>query len=114
MRRENIKARLYNLNNDRNVFITSNNFFDITDDINDKLLFEHIRSKVGCYLNSFYYAIILYSMYKVSPKKILNLVSKVLKHEITTLEMLEKLNLYGDIRGSVFEKELNGIKKVLK
>ena len=114
LRREIIMTRLYNLNNDKNVFITSNCFFDMANDIDDKLLFEHIRSKVGCYLNSFYYAVILYNMYKETPKKILDLVSRVLKHEITTLQMLEMLNLYGDIRGSVFEKELDGIKKVLK
>ena len=64
LRREIVRTRLYNLNNDRNVFITCDDFFDITDDINDRLVFEHIRSKVGCYLNSFYYSVILYNMYK--------------------------------------------------
>ena len=77
-------------------------------------VYKFMISKIGCYLNSFYYAVMLYNMYKETPKKILDLVSKVLKHEITTMEMLEMLDVYGDIRGSIFEKELNCIKRVLK
>ena len=56
----------------------------------------------------------LYSMYKETPKKILDIVSRVLKHEITTLEMLEQLGLYRDIRGSIFEKELGKFRKLVK
>lgn len=70
--------------------------------------------KMGCYLNSFYYALILYNMYKETPKKILKIVSMVLKHEITTLEMLQKLGIYGDIRGELFEKEIHNIRKLVK
>ena len=75
---------------------------------------EFLRSKVGNYLNSFYYALMLYSLYKETPKRILNLVNKVLKHEMTTLEMLNILGLYGDIRGETFEKELGLIRKIVK
>lgn len=82
--------------------------------IRKSLVYEYTRTKVGCYLNSFYYALILYSMYKETPQKILDLVSKVLKHEITTLEMLEQLGIYGDIRGEAFEREAKGLKKLLK
>ena len=67
-------------------------------------VYEYCMTKVGCYLNSFYYALILYNMYKQTPQKILDLVSKVLRHEMTTLEMLENLGIYGDVRGEVFEK----------
>ena len=77
-------------------------------------MYEFLRSRVGCYLNSFYYAIILYSMYKVNSDKILNLINKVLKHDITTYDMLNYLGLYGDIRGDVFEKELKYIRKRFK
>ena len=77
-------------------------------------VYEQVRTSKGCYLNSFYYALILYNMYKETPKKILDLVSKVLKHEMTTMEMLESLGVYGDIRGEVFEKELQNIKKLVK
>ena len=34
-----------------------------------KSVYEYIRTRAGCYLNSFYYAVILYSMYKETPKK---------------------------------------------
>ena len=73
-----------------------------------------IRSKLGCYLNSFYYALMLYNMYKVTPDKIMNLVNMVLKHQITTYDMLNYLGLYGDIRGEVFENELKYIRKMVK
>lgn len=73
-----------------------------------------IRSKLGCYLNSFYYALMLYNMYRVTPDRIMNLVNMVLKHQITTYDMLNYLGLYGDIRGEVFEKELKYIKKLVK
>ena len=75
---------------------------------------EFLRSKIGNYLNSFYYALILYSLYKETPSKILNLVIKVLNHEITTFELLNILGLYGDIRGETFEKELGMIRKLVK
>lgn len=65
-------------------------------------------------MNSFYYVVILYSMYKETPKKILDLVSRVLKQEITTLDMLNCLGIYGDIKGGTFEKELDHIRKLLK
>lgn len=114
IKKEYVKMRLYNLNNDRENFIISNDLFNNALDEEDRLLFEHIRSKVGVYLNSFYYAIILYNMYKDSPKKILNLISRVLRHEITTLELLKMLDIYGDIRSSIFEKELGNIKRLIR
>jgi len=77
-------------------------------------IYEYIRSYIGRYLNSFYYAVILYNMYKENPTKISDYVSKVLSHELTTYDMLLELNIYGDIRGEVFEKELGGIKRCLK
>lgn len=77
-------------------------------------LYEYLRTKVGCYLNSFYYAVILYKMYKETPDMILCLVSRVLNHEMTTLDMLNFLGIYGDIQGEVFEKELGKIRKIIK
>lgn len=77
-------------------------------------VYEYARTKMGCYLNSFYYALILYNMYKETPERVLGLVSRVLKHEITTLNMLEQLGIYGDIRGEIFEKELRNTKKLIR
>jgi hypothetical protein len=51
-------------------------------------------SKSGQYLNSYYYALALFRVYKEKPGIVLGLVSKVLKHEITTIEMLMVLDLY--------------------
>ena len=53
-------------------------------------------------------------MYKETPKKILDFASRVLLQEITTLDMLNCLGIYGDIKGSTFEKELGLIRKLLK
>ena len=44
-------------------------------------------------------------------KKILNMIKKVLKQEITTLEMLEQLNIVGDLKSKDFEE---GFKLTLK
>lgn len=77
-------------------------------------LYDYFRLRVGMYLSGFYYAVILYSMFKESPKKILDLVSKVLRKEMTTFEILDILGIYGDIRGEVFERELTNIKRLIK
>jgi hypothetical protein len=77
-------------------------------------VYEYCMTKVGCYLNSFYYALVLYNMYKQTPQKVLDLISKVLKHEMTTIEMLDSLGIYGDIRGEIFEKEIRNVKKLIK
>ena len=76
-------------------------------------LYEYLRSRIGCYLNSFYYAVILYKMYKENPDKILYFVLKVLNHEMTTFDMLNDLGIYGNIQGEVFEKELGKIRKLV-
>ena len=71
------------------------------------------KSYFGSYLTGFYYAIILYSMYKKEPDKILGLVSKVLKHDLTTFDMLKILNIYCDIKGDIYQKEFKGMVKIL-
>ena len=78
------------------------------------MMCEFLRSRVGCYMNSFYYSLILYNMYKQTPAKILNLINKVLNREMTTFEMLKTLGLYGDVRGEIFEKEIKKIRKMIK
>ena len=77
-------------------------------------LYKFICSKVGCYLNSYYYAIVLYHLYKQDPKRILGLVSSILRQEMTTFDLLNGLGIYADIKGKVFEKELGNIKKLVK
>lgn len=76
-------------------------------------IYDFAKGYAGVYLNSFYYALILYDLYKKDPIKILKLISKVLNHQITTLELLNKLNIYCDIKSEIFEKEIKKIQKVL-
>ena len=49
------------------------------------------------YFNSFYYALALYNMYRKDENKalILRLMTRVLKKEISTLDLLEMLDIYG-------------------
>ena len=94
--------------------LTRSSFIEDDDYNIKKVVYEYARTKIGCYLNSFYYALILYHMYKETPNKIMNLVYKVLMNEMTTLELLQQLGIYGDIRGEVFEKELRNVKKLVR
>lgn len=112
-----LKIRLSYLFFNKNDFLMLDNQRNICSsfaDDNVLSLYDWTRTKYGSYLNSFYYAVILYNMYKVNPKEILNLVSMVLKHKMTTIEMLEKLNIYGDIKGAIFETELDKIKRLIR
>ena len=77
-------------------------------------LYDYFRLKVGMYLIGFYYAIILYNMFKDNPRGILDLVIKVLKEEMTTYMLLDTLGIYGDIKGEIFEKEVGNIRKLIK
>ncbi len=79
----------------------------------DKDLYKIIATRTGQYLNSFYYALILYHMYLADEKLIMGLVKKVLNHEMTTIELLNTLGIYGPNHKTMFEEELNSLKKSL-
>ncbi len=66
------------------------------------------------YYNSFYYALAMFRAYKDNPKQVLTLVSRVLKQEISTLDLLYILDLYDNGMDSVVEEEMDDIKFVLK
>lgn len=114
LKRQLLKARMNDLFYNGCEFSITNDLIMNGNNEEDINLYLYVRTIIGRYLNSFYYALILYSMYKETPLKILDLVSKVLRHEMTTLDMLNRLNIYGDIRGELVEKELNKIKKKIK
>lgn len=80
----------------------------------DKDLYKVIQSRSGEYLNSFYYALVLFNMYKDNPKMILELVRKVLNKEMSTLDLLVNLGLYHKNSDYIFNEELGKIRKVLK
>ncbi len=79
----------------------------------DKDLYKVLAMRTGQYLNSFYYALILYHMYLDDENLILELVRKVLNHEMTTLDLLNTLGIYGKNNKKVFEKELDNLKMSL-
>lgn len=76
-------------------------------------LYKFAKTEHGLYLSNFYYALILYNIYRMEPTKILRMISDVLQHKSTTYEMLTKLNIYCDIKGDVFEQEIATMKRVL-
>ena len=80
----------------------------------DKDLYKIIATRSGQYLNSYYYAVILFNLYKDNPDVILELVNKVLNHEMTTREMLESLNLLYQLNDVVYDNELNLVKSSIK
>ena len=57
------------------------------------ILSDMIDSKKCQYFHSFYYAILLYSLYLENPKKVLKFVKKVLNHDMTTRELLCRFGL---------------------
>lgn len=125
MKKELLKVRMGNIFDNAfnfelfDVAFRENRFNEIIlgedeESIRKSKVYEYVRTKMGCYLNSFYYALILYNMYKQTPKKILDMVSKVLIHEMTTMEMLKQLGIYGDIKGEVFESELQNVKRLIR
>lgn len=80
----------------------------------DKALYKVLETSVGQYINSFYYACILFRMYQSEPKKVLEYVSLVLKHEMTTLEMLVELGIYGNDKNELFIEEIGNIRRLVK
>ena len=76
-------------------------------------LYKLLATKSGQYLNSFYYAIILFHIYQTNPTLVLTLIEKVLKHELTTFEMLNSLNIYNQNNQPIAAEELALMKKSL-
>lgn len=117
IKKRNLQIRMHYSYLNKLEFLTIQEFIEneLNKDVKyNRNVYNYLQSRDGCYLNSFYYTLILYHMYKENPLKILTLVKKVLNHEITTIEMLNYLGIYNNIQGEIFEKELNEIKKILK
>lgn len=124
LKEKHLQYRLYWLNKQKNIYLLFSNTikdYPLGNEASykdshigeQKSIYEFGKCYFGCYLSCFYYALILYSMYKEDSINILNLVSDVLNHTMTTHEMLNKLNIYCDIKGEVFENEIKSIKRVL-
>lgn len=122
LRKITLQNRLHGLANSKDLYLyakenketINKNVEPISLYIPNHSLCDFVKSYSGVYLNSFYYALILYHLYKENSTKILKLISNVLTQEITTIEMLKLLNIHNDIKGEIFEQEINSLKKVLK
>mgnify|MGYP003298596160 FL=1 len=82
--------------------------------MHEKDLYRVMQNRSGQYLNSFYYALILYNMYKFDKERIIGAINRVLRREITTLDMLIELGIYTKDNNHLFDEELEEIMKVLK
>lgn len=80
----------------------------------DKDLYKIIATRSGEYLNSYYYACILFDMYKKSPLLVLDIVNRVLRHEMTTRDMLNILGLFHQDKNSVFDTVFEDVKNCVK
>ena len=94
-------ALLYNIKNEMN----NRDLYD------DNYVRKIINSKKFQYLNSFYYSVILYRMYKINPHHILNLVKMVLNGEITTCDLINKLGINNRCLDYEVKEEIKVLKK---
>ena len=94
-------ALLYNIKNEMN----NRDLYD------DNYVRKIINSKKFQYLNSFYYSVILYRMYKINPHHILNLVKMVLNGEITTCDLINKLGINNRCLDYEVKDEIKVLKK---
>ena len=66
------------------------------------------------YFNSFYYALCLYNKYKNNQLLVLRLTTRVLMGEITTLDLLNILNIYDNKLDNIVDNELEEIKEYIQ
>jgi len=80
----------------------------------DKVYYQASAKGKLQYFNSFYYALCLYNKYKENPIIVLRLVSRVLMGEITTLDLLNYLNIYDESLNDVVDDELYRVKEYIQ
>ena len=107
MRLQYLNACIFEYKNARDVY----NNKEKNDSNEEQVYFDYLN-RVGAEINSFYYALILYNLYKNDPTLITNYVNKVLNHELTTVDVLEELAIYQEYNKEVYEEELSNIAKL--
>jgi hypothetical protein len=80
----------------------------------EKDLYKVVQSRAGQYLNSFYYATILYQMYKNNPKMILDYMKRVINCEMTTLDMLKDLGIYLVDNNEMYDEQVNEFRAFIR
>ncbi len=109
-----LRARMWYLLNNSQEYMKCWELFNKDYDINKINLYRYLYSSIGNYLGSFYYAVILYNMYKSNPKKVCDKISQVLRRDKTTLDILKELDIYGYVQGEVFESEIKKLVKIIE
>ncbi len=107
-----LNIRIKVLQNNWDNFVRNLNEMKKNKDVKDLLKIK--LNSNGNYLNSFYYALVLYEMYKSDSEMILSIIRRVLNREITTLDMLNELGIYQKDNNVLFDRGMEEVKKVLK
>lgn len=112
MKKDILMFRLFSLKEDYKHY--ENAMYQMKKSKMDKDLYKIIATRSGQYLNSYYYATILFNMYKKNPDVILDMVNKVLNHEMTTRKMLESLGLLHCDNNNIYNIEFDNIRNFVK
>lgn len=80
----------------------------------EKDLYKVVQSRAGQYLNSFYYATVLYQMYKNDPKMILDYMKRVINCEMTTLDMLKDLGIHLVDNNELYDEQIQEFNGIIK
>lgn len=80
----------------------------------EKDLYRVIRDRNAQYLNSFYYATVLYKMYKNDPKMILDYIRRVIRCEMTTLDMLKDLGIYLTDNNEMYDEQVQEFRGIIR
>lgn len=81
---------------------------------NDKMSLKYYQMQENIYFISFYYTIVVYALYKQDPQEILSIIKKVLKQELTTLNMLKQLNIVRYLQPKLFKEGTEYVLKLTK
>ena len=97
-----------------NAVVYKNVSVDIQRNVFNRSLNLVNQSICGQYLNSFYYALLLFNMYKRCPQFVTGEIIRVLNHEITTMDLLVGLGVYNVNKDNLVIEEINKLRKVIK
>lgn len=89
-------------------------FDDLSRSLFNREALKYLLSFKGLYLNSFYYALVLYNLYKLQPDWVMKNVLLVLDHKITTKDMLVKLGIYEMNNDKLVSDEIQRLSLYLK
>ena len=81
---------------------------------NDEINLKYYQMWEKLYFISFYYTIVVYALYKQDPQEILSIIKKVLKQELTTLNMLKQLNIVRYLQPKLFKEGAEYVLKLTK